>query len=73
MSDQHVITDWKAHFAAYMARWTPYVGPPTVPYEGWGTFRIVWVGTNHGAGVDVTAPADQVVTSDGSEVVVTAN
>jgi len=33
------------------------------------TFNIVWVGANHGTGVDVTT-ADQAVTYDGSEVVV---
>ncbi|WP_438026511.1 glycoside hydrolase family 31 protein [Sorangium sp. So ce233] len=37
------------------------------------TFRIVLVGSNHGAGVDVTAAPDQSVTYNGSEVVVTAN
>nr|WP_162143963.1 TIM-barrel domain-containing protein [Sorangium cellulosum] len=37
------------------------------------TFRVVRVGSNHGAGVDVTAAPDQVVTYDGSEVVVTVN
>ncbi|WP_437743598.1 TIM-barrel domain-containing protein [Sorangium sp. So ce1504] len=37
------------------------------------TFRIVLVGSNHGAGVDVTAAPDQMVTYNGSEVVVTAN
>lgn len=37
------------------------------------TFRIVRVGSNHGAGVDVTAAPDQMVTYNGSEVVVTAN
>jgi alpha-D-xyloside xylohydrolase len=36
------------------------------------TFNIVWVAANHGAGVDVTATADQVVTYDGSSVVVSA-
>ncbi len=36
------------------------------------TFDIVWVGANHGAGIDVTATADKVVTYDGSSVVVTA-
>lgn len=35
------------------------------------TFNIVWVGADHGAGGAVTT-ADQVVTYDGSEVVVTA-
>ena len=37
------------------------------------TFNVVWVGANHGAGVGVTATADQVVKYDGSQVVVTAN
>ncbi|MGK3962874.1 glycoside hydrolase family 31 protein [Sorangium sp. So ce118] len=52
------------------------IGARTGSYSGMPasrTFRIVWVGSNHGAGVDVTAAADQVVTYDGSEVVVTAN
>jgi alpha-D-xyloside xylohydrolase len=35
------------------------------------TFNIVWVGAAHGIGGDITA-ADQVVTYDGSEVIVTA-
>jgi alpha-D-xyloside xylohydrolase len=37
------------------------------------TFNVVWVGANHGAGLGVTATADQVVKYDGSQVVVTAN
>jgi alpha-D-xyloside xylohydrolase len=36
------------------------------------TFNIVWVAASHGAGVDVTATADQVVKYDGSSVVVSA-
>ena len=36
------------------------------------TFNVVWVGANHGSGIDVTATADQVVKYDGSAVVVTA-
>jgi alpha-D-xyloside xylohydrolase len=34
------------------------------------TFNIVWVGASHGAGVDVTATADQVVKYDGLSVAV---
>ncbi|WP_434048390.1 MULTISPECIES: glycoside hydrolase family 31 protein [Sorangium] len=52
------------------------IGARTGSYRGMPasrTFRIVWVGSNHGAGVDVTAAADRVVAYDGSEVVVTAN
>ena len=48
------------------ARTGSYPGMPTNR-----TFNIVWVGPNHGVGVDVTA-ADQVVTYDGSAVVVSA-
>jgi hypothetical protein len=33
------------------------------------TFNIVWVGANHGIGVDVAGSPDQVVTYDGSQVV----
>jgi alpha-D-xyloside xylohydrolase len=36
------------------------------------TFNVVWVGANHGSGIDVTATADQAVSYDGTEVVVTA-
>jgi alpha-D-xyloside xylohydrolase len=50
------------------ARTGSYTGMPTSR-----TFNIVWVGPNHGNGVDVTATADQVVTYDGSVVVVAAN
>lgn len=39
-----------------------YTGMPTSR-----TFNIVWVGADHGAGLDVTATADQVVKYDGSE------
>lgn len=44
-----------------------YTGMPTSR-----TFNIVWVGANHGAGIDVTATADQSVKYDGSQTVVTA-
>jgi alpha-D-xyloside xylohydrolase len=50
------------------ARTGSYTGMPTSR-----TFNIVWVGPIHGNGVDVTATADQVVTYDGSVVVVAAN
>ncbi len=33
---------------------------------------LVWVGSNHGAGVDVTTTPDQVVNYDGTQVVVVA-
>jgi alpha-D-xyloside xylohydrolase len=36
------------------------------------TFNVVWVGANHGGGVEVTADPDQVVKDDGSEVTVSA-
>jgi hypothetical protein len=36
------------------------------------TFNVVWVGANHGIGVDVTTVPDQVVQYDGAEVSVTA-
>jgi alpha-D-xyloside xylohydrolase len=52
------------------------IGARTGSYNGMPasrTFKIVWVGSDHGTGVDVTAAADQTVTYDGSEVVVTAN
>jgi alpha-D-xyloside xylohydrolase len=50
------------------ARTGTYTGMPTNR-----TFNIVWVGANHGSGIDITATADQVVKYDGSEVVVNAN
>jgi alpha-D-xyloside xylohydrolase len=37
------------------------------------TFNIVWVGTNHGAGLGVTATPDKVVNYNGSATVVMAN
>jgi alpha-D-xyloside xylohydrolase len=52
------------------------IGARTGTYTGMPasrTFNVVWVGPNHGAGVGVTATADQVVKYDGSQVVVTAN
>jgi len=36
------------------------------------TFNVVFVGDNHGAGVEVSATPDQVVKYDGSQAVVTA-
>ena len=47
------------------ARSGSYTGMPTSR-----SFNIVFVGANHGSGVDVTAMADQVVMYDGSQVVV---
>jgi alpha-D-xyloside xylohydrolase len=35
------------------------------------TFNVVFVGANHGAGLAVTAAADQMVTYSGAAVVVT--
>ncbi len=49
------------------AREGSYTGMPATR-----TFNIVWVSANHGAGVDVTATADQVVKYDGSAVTVSA-
>lgn len=49
------------------------IGARTGSYSGMATsrtFNLVWVGSNHGAGVGVTATADQVVKYDGSQVVV---
>ena len=49
------------------------MGARTGSYTGMATsrtFNLVWVGANHGAGVGVTATADQVVKYDGSQVVV---
>jgi len=37
------------------------------------TFNIVWVGTNHGAGLGVTATPDKLVNYNGSATVVMAN
>jgi len=50
------------------ARKGSYTGMPATR-----TFNIVWVGASHGAGVDITATADQVVKYDGSAVAVSAN
>ena len=50
------------------ARTGSYTGMPTSR-----TFNVVWVGSNHGSGLEVTATPDQVVTYDGSEVTVSAN
>ena len=50
------------------------IGARTGSYTGMPsnrTFNVVWVGANHGVGVDVTA-ADEVVKYDGSAMVVTA-
>ncbi len=51
------------------------IGVRTGSYAGMlqsRTFDIVWVGNNHGAGIDVTTAADKVVSYDGSAVVVNA-
>jgi alpha-D-xyloside xylohydrolase len=48
------------------ARTGTYTGMPTSR-----TFNIVWVGSNHGNAIDVTATADKVVSYTGSTVVVT--
>jgi alpha-D-xyloside xylohydrolase len=51
------------------------IGARTGSYTGMPasrTFNVVWVGPDHGAGVDVTATADTEVTYDGSELVVAA-
>jgi alpha-D-xyloside xylohydrolase len=50
------------------------IGARTGSYTGMPsnrTFNVVWVGANHGVGVDVTA-ADEVVSYNGSAMVVTA-
>lgn len=51
------------------------IGARTGSYTGMPTnraFNIIWVGADHGVGVDVTATSDQSVKYDGSEVTVTA-
>jgi alpha-D-xyloside xylohydrolase len=51
------------------------IGARTGSYAGMPmnrTFNVVWVGANHGSGVEVTATADQVVTYAGAAVVVNA-
>ena len=55
------------------AQQTLTIGARTGSYTGMPasrTFNIVWVGPNHGIGVDVTGGSDRVVTYDGSQVVV---
>jgi len=49
------------------ARTGSYTGMPTTR-----TFNVVFVGTNHGNGLAVTAAPDQVVKYDGTQAVVTA-
>jgi alpha-D-xyloside xylohydrolase len=49
------------------ARTGSYTGMPTAR-----TFNVVFVGANHGQGVDVTGTPDQVVRYDGTQSVVTA-
>ncbi len=49
------------------ARSGTYPGMPTSR-----TFNVVWVGAQHGTGIDVTAAADKAVQYTGSEVVVSA-
>jgi alpha-D-xyloside xylohydrolase len=51
------------------------IGARTGSYTGMPasrTFNVVWVGANHGNGLEVTATPDQVVKYDGSEVSVSA-
>ena len=51
------------------------IGARTGSYTGMltsRTFNMVWVGTNHGAGVAVTSTPDQVVKYSGTQVVVSA-
>jgi alpha-D-xyloside xylohydrolase len=51
------------------------IGARTGSYTGMPasrTFNVVWVGADHGVGVDVTTTADQSIKYDGSEVTVTA-
>jgi alpha-D-xyloside xylohydrolase len=49
------------------ARTGSYTGMPTAR-----TFNVVFVGANHGQGVDVTATPDRVVSYDGTQAMVTA-
>jgi TatA/E family protein of Tat protein translocase len=49
------------------ARSGSYTGMPKTR-----TFNVVWVGANHGSGVEPTATADKVVAYDGSVVTVAA-
>jgi alpha-D-xyloside xylohydrolase len=51
------------------------IGARTGSYSGMPasrTFNVVWVGADHGSGVEVTADPDQVVNYDGSQVTVSA-
>jgi alpha-D-xyloside xylohydrolase len=51
------------------------IGPRAGTYAGMPatrTFNIVWVGLDHGSGGNASA-ADQVITYDGAEVIVSAN
>jgi alpha-D-xyloside xylohydrolase len=51
------------------------IGARTGSYTGMPasrTFNVVWVGPNHGSGLDVVATPDQVVEYDGSEATVSA-
>jgi alpha-D-xyloside xylohydrolase len=50
------------------ARTGSYIGMPASR-----TFNIVWVGANHGAGLEVTATADKSVEYDGTQVEVSQN
>jgi alpha-D-xyloside xylohydrolase len=49
------------------ARTGSFTGMPTSR-----TFNVVWVGANHGAGIDVVATADKTVKYDGTQVAVSA-
>jgi len=52
------------------------IGAPAGSYPGMPTtrtFNVVFVGANHGVGIDVTATPDQVVKYDGAAVIVMAN
>jgi alpha-D-xyloside xylohydrolase len=49
------------------ARKGTYAGMPMTR-----TFKIVWVGANHGVGGDVTATPDKTITYDGTQAVVSA-
>ncbi len=55
--------DDAGHKLTIAARTGSYAGMPTSR-----TFNVVWVGADHGVGVDVTAVADQTIKYDGSEV-----
>jgi alpha-D-xyloside xylohydrolase len=57
-----------AHELTIGAREGSYTGMPQRR-----TFNIVWVGSDHGVGVDVTVSPDRVIAYDGAEVVVGKN